>query len=72
MLPSLLSAGAELVATWRCVPATTAAKLPVPSAPIRATPLWRPSGFEPVTRKPKKMLPAASEVIGVLMKTVLL
>ena len=71
MLPSLLSAGAELVATCD-VPATTGTKLPVPLASIRATPLVRPVVEPEATWNPKKISPLASVVIGVLMKTELL
>ena len=43
MLPSLLIAGAELVATCD-IPETTGAQLPVPLASIRARPLVKPPG----------------------------
>ena len=43
--------------------------MPLPSASMRAMPLTSPAGLAAVTTKPKKTLPCASIVIGVLMKT---
>ena len=65
-LPSLLTAGAELSAT--CVmPETTGIQVAVPLAAIRAMPFVSPNESAEVARKPKKMSPLASVVIGVLM-----
>jgi hypothetical protein len=44
---------------------------PLPSAPTRAIPLVRPAGLAPVAMNPKKALPCASMVTGVLMMTTL-
>ena len=49
--------------------AATPTQMPVPFGETRAMPLTSPAGFVPVTWKPKKMLPWASAVSGVLMKT---
>jgi hypothetical protein len=69
----LANAGAQLVAvlTIAASPATLAAatQRALPSAPRRAMPPVRPAGLLPVTVKPKKTLPALSQVSGVLMKT---
>ena len=74
MVASSESAGAQFIATFSIAasPASAAAhaQLPAPFAPMRAMPLARPAGFAPPTMNPKKTLPVASTVIGVLMNTV--
>ena len=73
VLASGESAGALFIATLAIAgsPAAVAAgvQLPLPLASTRAMPLTSPAGFAPVTMKPKKTLPCASMVSGVLMKT---
>ena len=74
MVPSFDSAGAQFITGFTIVgspaAAATPTQVPLPFGVTRAMPLTSPAGLVPVTWKPKKMLPCASAVSGVLMKTV--
>ena len=65
--------GAQFIAGFWIAPSLAAAAapthVPLPVGVTRAIPLTRPAELAPVTWKPKKMLPAASAVSGVLMNT---